>query len=491
MLKKVLIANRGEIALRIIRACKELNIKTVAVYSEADKMALHTRMADEAYLLGESPATESYLRGDKIIEIAKRSGCEAIHPGYGFLAENADFAEVVENSGLIFIGPRASSIRLMGDKIQARKTAQQNDVPIIPGMARRLKDLEDARAFAKEIGYPVMIKAAAGGGGKGMRIIFNEKELRSSFERAISEVAKSFGDPSVYMEKFLPQAKHIEFQILADEQGNCVHLGERECSIQRRHQKLVEESPAAKLTPKLREEMGQAALKMAKACDYRSAGTVEFLYDAQNDKYYFLEMNTRLQVEHPVTEMVTGIDIVKEQLRIASGEPLSFTQDEVTLRGAAIECRIYAEDPEHGFHPSTGKIEELNLPTGPGVRVDSGIYRGERITPYYDPLLAKLIVWDKDRAGAIARMKRALEEFRIVGVKTTIGFHQQVMEHADFISGEYFTDFIERLKLEALSEEDLELLAIATVLKLEQEAKVLHYNRKEEDGWKSYLPWLR
>jgi len=493
-IKKVLIANRGEIALRIIRACKELGLKAVAVYSEADKGALHTRIADEAYLLGPPPAAESYLRGDRIIEIAKRSGCEAIHPGYGFLAENPDFAEMVENSGLIFIGPKASSIRLMGDKITARKTAQQNNVPIIPGMERRLKDLEDAKAFASEIGYPVLIKAAAGGGGKGMRIIFNEKELRSSFARAISEVAKSFGDPSVYMEKFISPAKHIEFQILADAQGNYVYLGERECSIQRRHQKLVEESPAAKLTPKLRAEMGEAAIKIAKACDYCGAGTVEFLYDVQNDRYYFLEMNTRLQVEHPVTEMITGIDIVKEQLRVASGEPLSFTQEEIVLRGAAIECRIYAEDPEHGFQPSTGRIEELNLPTGPGVRVDCGVYRGERITPYYDPLLAKLIVWDKDRAGAIARMKRALEEFQIIGLKTTIGFHRQVMEHPDFISGEYFTDFIQRLGPETIPE-DLELLAIAAVLKREQEeSKVLSYSdrkEKEEDGWKSYLPWLR
>ncbi len=490
MLKKVLIANRGEIAVRIIRACKELGIKTVAVYSEADTGALHTRIADEAYFVGESPASSSYLRGDRIIEIAKRAGCDAIHPGYGFLAENADFAEAVEESGLIFIGPTPRSMRLMGDKIAARQTAREQNIPVIPGMTRRLTDLDDAFAVAKELGYPVLIKAAAGGGGKGMRIISDEKELKSSFERAVSEVAKSFGDPSVYMEKFIPWAKHIEVQILADSFGNCVHLGERECSIQRRHQKLVEESPA--VTPQLREEMGQAAVKLARACQYRSAGTVEFLYDVQNERYYFLEMNTRIQVEHPVTEMVTGVDIVKEQLRIASGKKLSFTQDAVVLRGAAIECRIYAEDPEHGFHPSTGLIEELHLPGGPGVRVDCGISRGERVTPYYDPLLAKLIVWDERRSGAIARMSRALEEFHIYGVKTTIGFHKRVMAHPDFINGRYSTDFIERLSPEAIPEEDLELVAIAAALKRKSERVRRYSDRKEaEDGWKSYLPWLR
>ena len=485
-LHKVLIANRGEIAIRIIRACKELNIKTVAVCSEADKHALHTRFADEAYLLGPPPATQSYLKADKIIEIAKKANCDAIHPGYGFLSENAEFARAVEESGLAFIGPPADAIELMGNKLSARKTAEKNGIPIVPGMNRKIKALSEAVKIAEELGYPLMIKASAGGGGKGMRVVHHKKELKSALERATSEAQAAFGDPSVYFEKFIRKAKHIEFQVLCDAHGNSVHLFERECSIQRRHQKLVEESPAPLLPQKLRAQMGEAAVKLAEACGYRSAGTIEFLYDADEEKYYFLEANTRLQVEHPVTEMRTGIDLVKEQLVIASGKRLAFSQDDIQPRGAAIECRIYAEDPQNDFLPSMGVIEELITPMGPGVRVDHGLYRGERISRHYDSLLAKLIVWAANRDEAIARMQRALEEFKILGVKTTIGFHLRVMESKAFKSGHYFTDFIERMGTpEAPSEEFLKILAIAAALKKEQESRLLEPKPDELEAWKA------
>jgi len=485
-LHKVLIANRGEIAVRIIRACKELGIKTVAVYSEADKYALHTRFADEAYLLGPAPAAQSYLKIDKIIEIAQKTNSDAIHPGYGFLSENAEFAQAVEESGLIFIGPTAEAIKLMGDKLAARKTAEKNGIPVVPGVNRKINTLSEAVQVADELGYPLMIKAAAGGGGKGMRIVPNKRELKSSLERAMSEAQAAFGDPSVYFEKFIRRAKHIEFQVLCDAHGNGVHLFERECSIQRRHQKLVEESPAPLLSQKLRAKMGQAAVKLAKACSYRSAGTVEFLYDADKEKYYFLEVNTRLQVEHPVTEMRTGIDLVKEQLAIASGKRLAFSQNEIQPRGAAIECRIYAEDPENDFLPSVGVIEELIMPTGPGVRMDHGLYRGERISRHYDPLLAKLIVWAAGREEAIARMKRALEEFKILGIKTTIGFHLRVMYSEAFRRGHYFTDFIERMGPQQIpSEELLKMLAIAAALKKEQESFLLEPKPHELEAWKA------
>ena len=493
-MRKVLVANRGEIALRIIRACRELGIRTVAVYSEADRGALHTRFADEAHLLGPPPPQESYLCGDKIIAIAKRTGCEAIHPGYGFLAENAAFAQAVEESGLIFLGPTPEALRLMGDKVAARRLAREQGVPTIPG-SEAIASEEELIESAERIGYPLLIKAALGGGGKGMRIVHEEGELIDSFQRARSEAEAAFADPTIYLEKFIPGARHIEFQVLSDGRGNHVHLGERECSIQRRYQKLIEEAPSPALTPALREEMGRAALKIARACGYRSAGTVEFLY--ADGEFYFLEMNTRLQVEHPVTEEAVGVDIVKLQLKIASGEPLPPSLQELRPRGHAIECRIYAEDPQNDFSPSTGTIDDLVLPSGPGVRVDHGIYRGERITPYYDPLLAKLICWGEDRAEAIARMEQALKEFQILGVRTTIGFHRRVMEDERFRRGEYDTGFLKELDLTPrLSEEDLLALAAAAALRYHRERSVgareaeREMGTEMEDGWKAYLPWL-
>lgn len=489
MIDKVLIVNRGEIALRIIRACKELGTKTVAIYSQADKGALHARMADEAYLVGPPPAKDSYLNVDKIIGIAKKSGARGIHPGYGFLAENPEFAERVQEEGLIFIGPRPNSMRLMGNKVQARDAVEKSGVPTIPGENEVIKDVNRAQAIAEEIGFPLLIKAAAGGGGKGMRIVENGNKFKNSFERAVSEVEKSFGDPSVYIEKYLPKVRHIEFQILADEKGNAIHLGERECSIQRRHQKLVEEAPSLKLDSAKRGKMGQAALKVARACEYTSAGTVEFLWDEKKETYYFLEMNTRLQVEHPVTEETCGLDIVKEQLKIASGQPLSISQDQVKMRGSAIEARIYAEDPEQGFLPSTGVITDLTLPSGPGIRMDCAIYPGERITRYYDPLLGKLIAWDKDRKSCIKRMRRALSELEIVGVKTTVNFHRRVMENQDFIEGNYFTDFIEHLELpKVLSPEEMNILAIGAAIKADQDTRPKRIRTGGDDdysGWKA------
>ncbi|MFQ6117952.1 MAG: acetyl/propionyl/methylcrotonyl-CoA carboxylase subunit alpha, partial [Candidatus Bipolaricaulia bacterium] len=469
--------------------CRELGIETVAVYSEADRGALHTRFADESYLLGPPLPKESYLRGDRIIKLAKETGCEAIHPGYGFLAENAAFAQAVEESGLAFIGPTPEALRLMGDKVAARRLAREQGIPTIPGSGPVNSEGELMRS-AKRIGYPLLLKAALGGGGKGMRIIHEEGELIDSFHRASSEAEAAFADPTIYLEKFIPGARHIEFQVLSDGRGNHVHLGERECSIQRRYQKLVEESPSPALTSELREEMGRAALKITRACGYRSAGTVEFLYDGEH--FYFLEMNTRLQVEHPVTEEAFRVDIVKLQLAIAAGESLPPSLQGLQPRAHAIECRIYAEDPQNNFSPSTGVVEELVLPAGPGVRVDHGIYRGERITPYYYPLLAKLICWGEDRARAIARMEQALKEFEILGVRTTIGFHLKVMGDERFRRGEYDTGFLEGLDLTPqLSEEDLLALAAAAALGYHRErgggAKM---GKEMEDGWKAYLPWL-
>ncbi|MBI1744901.1 acetyl-CoA carboxylase biotin carboxylase subunit [Candidatus Acetothermia bacterium] len=485
MLKKVLVANRGEIAIRIFRTCKELGIRTVAVYSEADRGALHTRFADEAFQIGPPPAAESYLQMEKIIGVAKGSNCDGIHPGYGFLSENEDFAQASEDAGLIFVGPSPEAIRLLGDKIAARALAQQNGVPTVPGVGQPIQDLLTAQKAAKEIGFPLLIKAAAGGGGKGMRVVQNESELKDALTRAQSEAQAAFGDPTVFIEKFIPKAKHIEVQILSDAK-NFLYLGERECSVQRRHQKLIEESPAPKLTQLLRDTICEAAIKVAKAARYKSAGTVEFLFDTEAQKFYFLEVNTRLQVEHPVTEMVTGIDIVKEQLRVAAGQTLSITQSDVRPRGHAIECRICAEDFQDQFLPSTGFIEELNLPTGPGVRVDQGISQGEHITPFYDPLMAKLIVWGENRVSAIERAKRALEEFRVFGVKTTIGFHHQAMDDALFRSGEYTTDFIKHFQPKrTLTDEELEMLALAAVLKHTQESVPFSTNSDSDaSAWK-------
>ncbi len=440
--EKVLIANRGEIAIRIIRACKELDLKTVAVYSEADRDSLHVKMAEEAYCIGPASPTESYLNIVNIISTAIMSGADAIHPGYGFLAENPRFAEICEQYRLKFIGPSAHVIQIMGDKARARETLL-NIAPIVPG-SNILEKLPEARNIAHDLGYPVMVKAAAGGGGKGMRIIQNPQQLENLWPIVQAEAKGAFGDYRLYLEKYLSSPKHIEFQILGDNYGNIIHLGERDCSVQRRNQKLIEESPSCVLTHKLRKEIGSIAVKCARKVNYTGAGIMEFLFDQENKKYYFLEMNTRVQVEHPVTEMITGIDLVKEQIRVAGGEKLKYSQEDVNIRGHSIECRINAEDPDRFFSPSSGRIERFSLPGGPGIRVDTYLQDGIYVNPYYDSLLAKLISWGQDRNEAIERMLRALKEFEIIGVKTVIPFHIKSLKHPFFIDGKMGTDFIER-----------------------------------------------
>ena len=443
MFSKILIANRGEIAVRVMRTAREMNIATVAVYSDCDRAALHVRLADEARGLGASPSVESYLNMDRVLQAAEASGAEAIHPGYGFLSENAEFARRCRDRGICFIGPPPRAMELMGEKTAARRLAARAGVPVVPGTGPQLGDSSEAERAARDIGFPVLVKAAAGGGGKGMRLVTSPDRLASALRDARSEAGSAFGDPSVYLEKYLRSPRHIEFQVLADSRGNTIHLGERECSIQRRHQKVIEECPSPIMTEALRERMGQAAVSMARACGYRNAGTVEFLVDSQHD-FYFLEMNTRLQVEHPVTEMVTGLDLVRKQIQIAAGQPLGLTQEEVRLRGAALECRIYAEDPQKGFLPSPGPIRSLRQPSGPGVREDSGIYQGWEVPVYYDPMLSKLVTWAETRSEAISRMDRALGEYRISGIKTTIPFFRNILAHPKFLSAELSTDFIEK-----------------------------------------------
>jgi acetyl-CoA carboxylase biotin carboxylase subunit len=442
MFEKVLIANRGEIAVRVLRACHELDVKTVAVYSDVERCVLHVRHAGEAYYIGQAPARDSYLRIDRIIDVARKSGADAIHPGYGFLSENAEFAAACADAGLAFVGPPPNAIAAMGDKVAARRIMETAGVPVIPGTRKDLRD-EEIVAEAERIGFPLFIKAAAGGGGKGMRLVDSQDELARSLGSARREALNAFGDDRVYLEKAVQNARHVEIQVLADSHGNVIHLGERECSIQRRHQKLIEEAPSPAVGAELRQRMGEVAVKAAEAAGYVNAGTLEFLLD-QNGDFYFLEMNTRLQVEHPVTECVTSVDIVKEQLRIAAGQPLQYTQDAIQVDGWAIECRITAEDPFTGFLPVTGRITSLFQPSGPGVRVDSGIHQGFEVSQHYDPLLAKLIVWGGTREAAIQRMARALREYRIVGVPTSIGFHKQVMESEAFIAGAYDTSFIDQ-----------------------------------------------
>ena len=445
---KILIANRGEIALRILRTCEEMGIATVAVHSTIDRHALHVQLADEAVCIGEPPSSKSYLNIPNIIAAALTRNATALHPGYGFLAENARFAEICADHQISFIGPTPEAIRAMGDKSTAKETMQRSGVPTVPGSDGLLMSEQQAQSIARKIGYPVMIKATAGGGGRGMRLVHEESELPRLFQAAQGEAEAAFGNSGVYLEKFVVRPRHIEFQILADSYGNVIHLGERDCSIQRRHQKLLEEAPSPALTPELREKMGTAAVMAAKSINYVGAGTVEFLLDASG-AFYFMEMNTRIQVEHPVTEMITGLDLIAEQIRVAQGEKLQLTQDQVTLKGHAIECRINAEDPEHNFRPQPGRISGYLPPGGPGVRMDSHVYTDYEIPPYYDSLIGKLIVWGPNRDAAIKRMKRALRECAITGVPTTIGFHQKILETPAFLEGEVYTNFVEQMMLSA------------------------------------------
>ncbi len=441
MFKKILIANRGEIACRIIWACREMGIVSLAVYSEADRAGLHVQLADEAVCIGPPSAVESYLNMDRIIETARTSGAEAIHPGYGFLAENPEFARRCESAGIVFIGPNSRALELVGDKVRARQTMEKSGIPIIPGMNHVAADMAEYTVEARKIGYPVMIKASAGGGGKGMRIVCSEEELRPGLESGQREAKAAFGDETVYLEKYIEDPRHVEFQVLADNYGHIVHLFERECSIQRRHQKIVEETPSPALTPELRLRMGETARKVLEVSGYNNAGTVEFLLD-RNKKFYFLEVNARLQVEHPVTELTTGVDLVQQQIRIAAGEKLSLRQEDLVQRGHAVECRIYAEDPSNSFLPSPGKILYLREPRGPGVRHDGGVYSGWEVPIYYDPILAKLIVWAETRDSACARMAAALDDYVILGISTTIPFLKEVIAHQQFREGKTTTGFI-------------------------------------------------
>jgi acetyl-CoA carboxylase biotin carboxylase subunit len=444
MFRKILIANRGEIAVRIIRACRDLQISPVAVYSEADVAAVHVGLSDEAVCIGPPPSVESYLNIKAIIEAARITGAEAIHPGYGFLAENADFAQAVADAGLTFIGPSADAMRIMGSKTSARRAAVEADVPIVPGTVEPLHSFEEARQVAEQYGFPVMLKASAGGGGKGMRLVASLGELRSALESATSEAAAAFGDSSVYLEKAVERPRHIEIQIFADTHGNVVHLGERECSIQRRHQKVIEECPSPINDAGLRDRMGQAAVKLARAVNYVGAGTVEFLVADATRDFYFLEMNTRLQVEHPVTELVTGIDLVCEQINVASGAALSFEQSDVEWRGHAIECRVYAEDPDNSFFPSPGKITYLKVPCGPGIRDDSGVESESEVSIHYDPLISKLAAWGRTRAESINRLRRALDQYEVAGIKTTLPFFREIVRDEEFRSAKLDTGFISR-----------------------------------------------
>ncbi len=491
MLKKILIANRGEIAVRIIRACRELGIKAAAIFSEVDRKGLHVRMADEAYYVGPPASILSYLNMDKIIEIAKEARCEGIHPGYGFLAENSVFARKVEKEGLVFIGPPASAIELLGDKMAARKTMKDAGIQIVPGTEEPLESEKQGVLLAQKIGFPVLIKAAGGGGGKGMRVVRSDKDLKEAMRACASEAQSAFADARIYMESYLERPRHVEIQILGDKSGKVIHLGERECSIQRRHQKVIEESPSPVVDEKMRRKMGETAVKAARAAGYYNAGTMEFLVDADRN-FYFLEANTRLQVEHPVTEMVTGIDIAKEQIKIASGLSLSYQQEEVSWKGSAIECRIYAEDTENNFLPSTGLVSHYTEPSGPGIRIDSGLYEGAEVPIYYDPIIGKLITWGKDRDEAIQRMRRALSEYHISGVSTTIPFHIQVMENDKFKKGELSTHFIDeefgKERKIQLEENVYKMVALFSALVKYQEAKRVQGLKgsrvKKENLWK-------
>lgn len=491
---KLLIANRGEIAMRILRACHELGIGTVAVYSDADRNALHVRYAHEAFHIGPPAARDSYLRIDKIIDVARRAGAEAVHPGYGFLAERPDFAEACLDAGLVFVGPPAHAISVMGDKQVARATVKAAGVPVVPGTEPGLFD-EELIAAGNEIGYPLLVKASAGGGGKGMRPVYKSVDLPDAIAAARREAAAAFGDDRVYLEKMIEGARHIEIQLLADVEGNIIHLGERECSLQRRHQKLIEESPSFVVDEELRQRMGAVAVAAAKAVNYVNAGTIEFLVDRVK-KFYFLEMNTRLQVEHPVTELVTGIDIVQEQLRIARGRRLRIAQEDIRMSGWAIECRINAEDPYNNYLPSTGTVTVSRLPTGPGVRIDTGVFPGYEVTPYYDPLLSKLICYGETRGEAALRMRRALEEYRIMGVKTNIPFHQHMMDSHRFLTGQFDTKFVEeRFRMgnrEAPHEMEAAILAALMAHRQGQQAsQIVAPGARDTSNWKWLSRWER
>lgn len=467
-MKKILVANRGEIALRVMKTAQKMGIKTVAVYSTADRNSPHVKFADEAVLIGEAPSNQSYLLGDKIIEVAKNLNVDGIHPGYGFLSENADFAEKVEKNGLTWIGPGSKAIRVMGSKLAAKDAVKKYKIPMVPGIDEAITDTEEAKKIAKEIGFPILIKASAGGGGKGMRIVEREKDLEDQMKRAISEAESAFGDGSVFIEKYIGSPRHIEIQVLADTHGNFVHLFERECSIQRRHQKVVEEAPSVVLDEELRQKMGEAAVKVARACDYIGAGTVEFLLD-ENKNFYFLEMNTRLQVEHPVTEFITGKDLVEQQIRVARGEELNFTQEELEINGHAVELRVYAEDPIEDFMPSVGLLERYRGPSGEGIRLDDGFEEGMEVPIYYDPMLAKLITYGKTREEAIQVMIKAIDQYEVQGVSTTLPFGKFVFEHEAFRSGNFDTHFVKKYySAEKLQEETEEEAKLAAMIALKQ-----------------------
>ena len=475
-MKKILVANRGEIAIRVMKSAKKMGIKTVAVYSTADRNALHVRYADEAICIGGAPSSESYLLGSKIIKMAKELGVDGIHPGYGFLSENADFAEEIEKNNMTFIGPDSKAIRIMGSKLEAKDAVKKYGIPMVPGIDKAITDVEKAKVVAKEIGFPILIKASAGGGGKGMRVVEKESDLESQMNLAIGEATSAFGDGSVFIEKYVTSPRHIEIQILADKHGNVIHLFERECSIQRRHQKVLEEAPSAVLTPELREKMGKAAVLVAKSCDYVSAGTVEFLLDDQHN-FYFLEMNTRLQVEHPVTEFITGVDMVELQIRIARGEVLPMKQEDLTITGHALELRVYAEDPLNNFLPSVGRLDTYQLPVGEGIRVDNGFEEGTDIPIYYDPMLSKLITYGKSREEAIQLMLNAIDDYKVEGVETTLPFGTFVCKHESFRSGNFNTHFVKDFykpeDLEATFIEEAKIAAMIAVKQYIEDQKIL------------------
>ncbi len=490
-MKKILVANRGEIALRIMRSAKEMGIRTVAVFSEADRNALHVRYADEAVCIGPAASSQSYLVGSKIIEAAKTTGADAIHPGYGFLSENADFSDLVTRSGITFIGPTGDSMRMMGSKLAAKATAKKHKIPLVPGTDEAIDDVGEAKKIASKIGFPILIKASAGGGGKGMRIVENESQFEEQMKLAVSEATSSFGDGAVFIERYVGSPRHIEIQVLGDKHGNVVHLFERECSVQRRHQKVIEEAPSSVLDEKTRKEMGRCAVEVAKACNYVGAGTVEFLLDEKMN-FYFLEMNTRLQVEHPVTELITGLDLVKEMIRIADGEKLPFKQEDLKISGHAMEVRVYAEDPANNFLPDIGKLSTYKIPQGPGVRVDDGMEEGLEIPIYYDPMIAKLITHGKDRTESIDRMIRAIDDYQITGVQTTLSFCRFAMQHEAFRTGNFDTHFVKKYfspeMLHAADEAEMELAALLAVQAIQELSSSSNKNsalKVQSSGWKT------